>query len=89
MAAANHNHLGTYLKDRRGKLDLAARHFYNAVRVNPNDLNANLNLARLFLHQRNLGQARLQLQTILSIDPDNAGAKQMLAQVQAALEKTE
>ena len=47
-----------------------------------------MNLARLFLHQRNWGQARLQLQNILSIDPDNAAAREILAQVQAELEKT-
>jgi tetratricopeptide (TPR) repeat protein/mono/diheme cytochrome c family protein len=83
-----HNNLGMIYAS-QGKLDQAGRHFYNAVRVNPNDLNANMNLARLFLHQRNWGQARLQLQAILNIDPDNSGAKQLLAQVQAALEKAQ
>jgi Tfp pilus assembly protein PilF/mono/diheme cytochrome c family protein len=82
-----HNNLGM-IYAAQGKLDLAGRHFYNAVRVNPNDLNANLNLARLFLHQRNWGQARLALETILNIDPDNAAAKTILAQVQAELEKS-
>ncbi len=69
-----HNNLGMIYAS-QGNLDLAKRHFYNAIRVNPNDLNANMNLARL------------QLETILSIDPENAGAKQILSQVQAELEK--
>lgn len=72
----------------QGKLDLAARHFYNAVRANPNDLNANISLAQLFLHERKWGQLRLQLQTILSIDPDNVVAKRILSQLDAELEKT-
>jgi tetratricopeptide (TPR) repeat protein/mono/diheme cytochrome c family protein len=82
-----HNNLGL-IYQKMGKLDPAARHFYNALRVNPNDLSSNLNLANIFLTQHNWGQARLQLETILSIDPDDAAAKQILARVQAELEKT-
>jgi tetratricopeptide (TPR) repeat protein/mono/diheme cytochrome c family protein len=81
-----HNNLGMIYAS-QGKLDLAGRHFYNAVRANPNDLNANMNLARLFLTQGKWGQARIQLETILSIDPDNAAAKEVLARLQAELNK--
>ena len=66
---------------------LGGNNNWQDVRANPNDLNANMNLARLFLHQRNWGQARLQLETILSIDPDNAAAKQVLARLQEEMEK--
>ena len=39
---------------------------------------ANSNLANVFLAQRNWGQARLQLQTLLSLDPDNQPARELL-----------
>jgi tetratricopeptide (TPR) repeat protein len=81
-----HNNLGLiYLK--LGKDDLAGRHFYNAVRINPNDVLSNLNLAKMFLLQRNWGQARLALKAVLEIDPENAPAKDALKQVEEAIEK--
>src|SRR5881394_2952485 len=56
-------------------------HFYNAVRIHPTDLVSNMNLAGLFLAQGKWGQSRLQLQTVLEIDPDHAAAKEMLTRV--------
>jgi len=80
-----HNGLG-FVYFREGKLDLAARHFYNAVRINPNDVLSNVNLAKLFLAQRNLGQARLQLRRVLEIDPENEFAASALKQVEQAMQ---
>jgi Tfp pilus assembly protein PilF len=46
-----------------------------------------MNLAKLFLAQGNLGQARLQLRAILEIDPENGFATEILRQVEAEIGK--
>jgi protein involved in temperature-dependent protein secretion len=71
----------------QGKLDRAARHFYNALRINPNDVLSNMNLAKLFVVQGNWGQAKLQLKAILEIDPENVFANETLKGVQEAMER--
>jgi Tfp pilus assembly protein PilF len=81
-----HNNLGMFWMA-QGRLDLASRHLHNAVRINPNDLTSNINLAKLFITQRAWGQAKLQVQAVLEIDPDNATAKEVMKVVQREIDK--
>jgi Flp pilus assembly protein TadD len=59
----------------------AEEHFRAAVRINPQDANAEANLGGVLAETGNLKEARTHLERALALDPSNALARENLEQL--------
>ena len=70
----------TYLKLKKGKE--AARAFYRAIYINPDNLDAQLKYGQILLLRQETGEARKKAELFLEAAPDNIEALHLLAGVQ-------
>jgi tetratricopeptide (TPR) repeat protein len=82
--AITHFDLG-YVLDQQGRLSEAIVEYERAIRVNPNHVDARINLAGAFARQGKLAEAAAQLEHAIDTDPDNGDAHANLGTVLAAL----
>ncbi len=70
------------VEDYSGDEEHAEQQFRKALTIDPNDLQARLQLASVLYNQRKLAEAREQLTRALALDPKSASAHYLLARVE-------
>ncbi|MCA9643903.1 MAG: tetratricopeptide repeat protein [Myxococcales bacterium] len=67
--AQPHHGLGV-LEERKGRPDIASRHYQEALKVDPGFAPARANLARLYFNAADFERARSQFKRLTEVDPD-------------------
>ncbi len=66
---------------RQQYLDRAIQEFMTAIRLQPGYTEAHLNLARVYLDQGRIEEAKEHLATAMTLDPDNSDANMMVGRI--------
>lgn len=66
------------------QLSLAISSYREAIRINPEFIDAYLNLGDVYLEMKNFSQAKVQFNKVLELDPENKHAQRGMAKTQDA-----